>query len=133
MKFIGKIESGKMSIVDRWRMELWIKQQSNMAVEIVIRKARKERSLPQNKYYWGVVISILAAHLGYEKEEMHEALKWEFLQIHDDRPLKTTRSTTELTTTEFKDYTERIQRWAAEFHGCYIPDPGEGTFDEGDK
>jgi hypothetical protein len=133
MKFYGKIESGKMVLQSRWRMAEWLAGQKDMPVEIVIRRIRKGRSLPQNSYYWGVVIPILSQHLGYEKDEMHEALKFEFLKIHDDRPLATARSTTDLSTTEFKTYIEQIQRWAAEFHGCYIPDPGEGTFDDPKK
>ena len=136
MKFYGKIQSGKMSVLQQWRMGLWIKQQPDMAVEIEISKASNKRSTQQNAYYWGVVLPILCAHFeGYTKDEMHDAMKIKFLSLHEDNPekLQTIRSTAKLNTDEFKAYIEQIQRWAAEFAGVDIPDPGEGTFDGGDE
>jgi len=39
--------------------------------------------------------------------------------------MKSGKSTTRLTTLEFVDLIERVQRWAAQDLQVYIPDPGE--------
>jgi len=45
-------------------------------IEINIEKSQKKRSSFQNRYYWGVIVAMLADHTGYTKEEMHEILKY---------------------------------------------------------
>ncbi len=90
--------------------------------DFVVRKPKKNRTLRQNRYYWGVVVKVLADHFGYTIDEMHEALKWKFLQ-KKDAPLPTVKSTTELSTVEFTDYLESVWRWAATEYSVYIPDP----------
>lgn len=92
-------------------------------VTLTLSKRVKNRSNAQNAYYWAVPVKILAEHLGYEYEEAHEALKWQFLRKGDEVP--TVRSTTKLTTEEFNDYIDRIIRWAAIEFRVVIPDPNE--------
>jgi hypothetical protein len=79
-----------------------------------------------------VVIPLLAEHIGYETEEMHDALKWRFLQTHtqDEHDtaaswvkLPTVRSTADLDTAEFTEYIEQCRRLGAEM-GVVIPGPG---------
>jgi hypothetical protein len=95
-------------------------------VEVVIRKERKDRSLRQNSYYWGIAIQMIADHTGYEPDEVHEALKLKFLGRHDrEYNLWKVTSTTKLSAEEFAAYLNRIVRWAAEFLKVYIPDPSQ--------
>ena len=94
-------------------------------IELVLRKESKKRSDPQNKYYWGVVIPTLGEHFGYTKDEMHDALKWLFLQKPESDP-PTVGSTAKMSTEEFNQYIEMIQVWAASDHSVVIPDPDEG-------
>jgi len=111
-------------------------------IEVTVRRKRKRRSNDQNAYYWGVVIPyVLRAfiHLGNDLQEgsqehreiVHTMLKDKFLdnrvrlvdahgQVEEVAP-----STTRCTTTEMMEYIDRIQRWAAEYLDCVIPDPGE--------
>lgn len=79
------------------------------------------------------MIKIIADHLGYDAEELHEALKRKFIgETEDQYGLKRVATTTTMTTTEFIEaYTEPIKRWAAEFLKLYIPDPGEAEVDDG--
>lgn len=94
------------------------------AVAVVVKRYERIRSLPQNKYYWAVIVAMLAEHCGYDRQEMHESLKAQFLSFHDpDTGLLRIGSTTRLSTIKFIAYNERIKRWAAEFFGLYIPDP----------
>jgi hypothetical protein len=86
------------------------------------------RSDQQNRYYWGVVVDLLAVHTGYTPEEMHEALKIKFLSVRRDGLPDTVKSTTKLTKDEFCEYIDNIQKWAARDMGCVIPDP-DSIFD----
>jgi hypothetical protein len=92
----------------------WVATLDGQRVTVTVSKA--QRSAAQNRYYQGVVVPVLAEHIGYEQPEMHEVLKGEFLPYG-------TRSTTDLTAAEFTDYVERICRWAAEKLDCVIPPP----------
>jgi hypothetical protein len=71
-------------------------------IELVIRKRRSQRSLQQNKYYFGVVVEILANYCGYTTDEMHSALKIKFLSDHqeDEKGLIKIGSTAALTTAD---------------------------------
>lgn len=100
-------------------------------------KAKNKRSQEQNKYYWKIVINDVRDGLinnGFDasllsRENVHEYLKGRFLKVdignNDGEFITITRSTAGLTTVEFKDYVAEIQKWAAEFLGCYVRDPGE--------
>jgi len=87
---------------------------------------KKPRSNSQNSYYWGVVIDILGNELGYPPQNMHDALRLEFLSKPDDKTgLMKVASTTDLNTKQMEDYLEGIRRWASIELGIYIPNPGE--------
>lgn len=96
----------------------------------------KNRSGQQNRAYFGLVVGMLAEHLGYDKEDMHKALAGEFLGYEvveiNGKVHSVPKSTKSLNTSEFKEYAERIQRFAAEFHGLNIPNPNEPSAPEND-
>jgi len=98
-------------------------------VEITVRRKRKKRSGRENRYYWAVIVDILANHLGYTPQEMHEALKWELLRIRHRGKPDTVKSTADLSTVEFEDYCSRARMWASAELGCYIPLPNEVDYD----
>lgn len=93
-------------------------------VELTIRKRKTTRTSPQNRFYFGVVVKLLAEHCGYERDEMHEALAMRFLRIEDcsitgaPRRKRTPQTDTE----EFAQYLDSCIRLAAEL-GVVIPDP----------
>ena len=105
---------------------------------VSIKEEKPIRSLNQNRYYWGVVLKVLALEFGYSAEEMHEISKQQFNQEH--RWLKWQRegipqareysfggSTKELDTAEFSEYVDLIRGWAASEFQINIPDPNEVT------
>lgn len=101
------------------------------------KKYRKSRSNKQNAYYWACVIPYVMdglVEMGLEKsllssENVHEMLKARFLKEDfgnaDGEFVTLTKSTTDLSTTEFMDYIADVQKWAAEFLNIQIPDPGD--------
>lgn len=93
------------------------------------------RSNQQNRYYWGLVVPMIRKgikELGTDltHEETHEFLKSRFNKDELVNPgtgemVEIPLSTTRLTKSEFGEYIENIQRFASEFLGLVIPDPGE--------
>lgn len=124
--FYGTALNGKLKIEDKEGFNTYLAS-LNGDVQILVEKRRKQRSLNQNNYYWGVVIPMLADQFGYESEEMHEALKYMFLK-KGKVELPTVRSTSSLTTVEFEDYMTRVRRWALQEQQILIPEPNEPDF-----
>jgi hypothetical protein len=73
------------------------------------------RSNPQNNYYWGVVLQLIAEHTGINKTSLHEYFKEVFL--YDDG------STTEQNKGSFSEYVESIRTYAQLEWNISIPDP----------
>ena len=115
------------------------------AWKVTIEPARSTRSNSQNAYLWGVVNKMISDATGYEAAEVHEYLCGQHFGWKDKRVPKTPRNpsgvesvprrttTTDfegkrhvLTTTEFSDYVDFVQRFAAKKLGIFIPDPDPG-------
>ena len=124
--FRGRIESGKICLDRRDEFAQLIASLDGKSVELILRQLRTKRSNQQNKYYWGVVIALFAEHCGYGPEEMHDALRWQLLQRHDQGVLPTIRSTADLSVDEFTEYVEQCRMLAAGM-GVVIPGPEEIT------
>jgi len=97
-------------------------------VEIIIRKLSSKRSIQQNRYYWAAC-TIIANEIGLSKEEVHDILKFKFLQ--EERVIEATgeivicfKSTAKLNKSDFADFMDSVIRWAAEMN-IYIPSPDE--------
>jgi organic radical activating enzyme len=95
----------------------------------------KKRTSPQNRYYHGIVVPMVRKgieEMGTEitLQETHEFLKARFNSVElvnkeSGEVHQVPKSTAGLTTVEFNEFIEKIQRFAAEFLGIVIPDPGE--------
>lgn len=104
---------------------------------LVTVKDMRKRSIPQNSYYWGVIVPLVRKGLydaGYDEvrtnDDAHEVLK----HIHLRKRMVSRQtgdvidiagSSAKLTTPEFNEYIESICRWSAEFLGVVIPSPHE--------
>lgn len=119
----GAVKKGKLTLdsPERWLLE--ISRHEGKRVQVSLDTVKNRRSLSQNAYYWGVVVSLLGEHFGYEPDEMHEALKFKFLRKHED-VLMTVGSTAKMDTKEFGEYLDKVIRWAASEYQVYIPDAG---------
>ena len=95
---------------------------------------KKTRSSSQNAYLWGVVyptiISALGKDLdGWTADDLHDFLLgehfgWEYSEAFGRKKAKPVRRSSKLSTVEFNEFVEFIQRFFAE-KGLYIPDPNE--------
>lgn len=100
------------------------------AVWVVVTRQQHLRTMPQNRYYHGVVVSEIAGFTGEERETIHEFLKAKFLPMRDVELLDGQRlampaSTRLLNVEQFTAYIEECRRWAASFLGLSIPDANQ--------
>jgi hypothetical protein len=118
-------EQGKLHVSDR---EMFVRHLLTLAgkeIDLTVKRHRAQRGSQANRYYYGVVVATLADCLGYERDELHEALAHRFLSTTGpDDPLPRRRSTADLNTAEMAEYIDQCKRLASEL-GCYIPEPGE--------
>ncbi len=114
------------SEVQKARLRQVLAKHAGHEVDVVFKRHREKRSDRANRYYFGVVIPLIADYCGYERDEMHEALAMKFLRIEDDPITGTPRRqrTPKTDSKEFAEYVDRCRRFATEL-GVYVPDPGE--------
>lgn len=122
--FLAKVSNSTLQLQTPDKFRTYLYSLKGQQVEVVVRLPRKDRSTQQNKWYWKCIVGIVAEHFGYLPEEMHQAYKLLFLRMHEEGKPKTVRSTTQLSTVEFSQYTEKCQHWAAE-QGIIVPSPNE--------
>lgn len=98
------------------------------------KKNKPTRSLPQSRYYWGVVLAYLSEETGFTKDETHQLMQRMFLKYTKDAPDGTSemfvRSTTSLNTAEMNEYIEQIRTFAITELGTYIPEPNEIIYEK---
>lgn len=117
-------DAGHLAMDDRRAFRQAVDALRGQEVEVTIQRRRYARSLKANAFYHAAVVQPLADHLGYEHDEMHEALAFHFLRIEDEPITGTPRrkSTRDLSTAEMADYVDRCIRFCAE-HGVVVDDP----------
>lgn len=138
----GLVKGGQLEIRNRKTFVAALKRMRDGAVSITVERLHATRSLPQLRYYWGVIVEAISDHTGYSPEEVHEILKAKFLpkklavangngEIKGEFVIGGT--TTTLNKIEFGEFCESIRRWAAEDLGVVIPDPDTGQLWPGAK
>ena len=96
--------------------------------EIRIKRILPTRSNNQNRWYFGVVLPIIAQETGDDEESIHESLLMKFASKRvkskkDKRfSLVVAKRSKSMNTAEFSEYVEKIRVWVASF-GITIPDP----------
>jgi hypothetical protein len=94
--------------------------------KVEIKEHKKQRSNNQNALYWSW-LTIVGKDLGYESEELHEALKAKILGVIERKTIfgntvNEPRSTTSLNTKEFTEYLNAVQSFAMSL-GITLPSP----------
>lgn len=113
-----------------------IKTFEGKEIEIEIKRKYAKRSIPQNSFYWGVLIplfqELINDHWGEIKsaEETHEILKFscnyaEKVNHDTGEIIRVPQSTTILTTTGFMEYNQKLKQLALDYFNTVLPEPGE--------
>lgn len=139
IKFEGEVKGGRLILAHPERLKVYLnKNFEGKKVEMTFRKLVKQRTDPQVRYYFGVVVKMIQAVFkeggnDFSAEEVHEFLKSLFLfkEVVNEKtgevykvPLSLSRMG-EVSTLLMSEYKEKIQQWAMEHFSLYIPDPGE--------
>lgn len=139
--YTAQIIDGQVKITNRKGFDEDMKAFEGKRIIMRIKKYNKSRSNKQNAYYHGCVIPYVTdglVEMGFERrllsaENVHWMMRERFLREdvpvtegeHAGEFVTMVRSTADLSTTEFMEFIEAIQRWSIEFLGINIPDPGE--------
>lgn len=124
----------QMTQADAVKVEKMFDHFKGQRITITVDKFKKKRSNPQNAYFHGVVIphvrdGLLDVGTEITTEQTKDMLKSMFAsetkQLIGDDYITVTIPTSAMTTTQFMDFIDKIQRWGAEFLGINIPDPTE--------
>lgn len=130
-------KEGNVTIQNR---DKFLKDMSNFPNTLftaTFKKASKKRTVRQNSFFHGIVVPIVKEHLldfgwtqAYSNEWVKNYIKLNCLIIEDvneetGETIKSIGETSELSTTEFMAFIERIQQWSIEVLDLYIPSPNE--------
>ena len=137
IQFFSKVEGGHLSPGCRQSIATALKSLDGKFAKITIEERKKNRSLNQNNFYWGVVIPTIVNMFNehgnnVDAEQVHEFLKDEVgklsqvVVLPDGETKKISGSSAILKTMQFEDYLTKIRSWAAEW-GVMIPFPNEGN------
>lgn len=94
-------------------------------VDVILKKHEERCSDPQRKYYWAVIVKMIAEYTGHEPNEIHDTLKWKFLKERDIKGIEYVKSSESLNTAEREEYHEQCRKWALIVLGVKIPLPNE--------
>ena len=131
-RFRAKVDKGKLTFHDNTALwaYLW-KFKPEDELIVTIERPKRQRSLRQNSYYWGVVLKVIASETGHSVEELHEIYKRMFLPrqiiVYKDKEYPIPGSTRESDSLEFSEYIERVRAEAATL-GIRIPSPDQIDF-----
>lgn len=137
IKFAGEIRDGKLIIYSRELLNADISKQKDQRVLGTLKTMARKRSLKQNGVlHW--YLNEIADHTGMDMAKIKEALKYKFVSkplldtndqemVDEDtgEVLSYIPSTTEMSTLEMLEFTDKIRLWAQDFLGLILPLPDE--------
>ena len=124
----------KFLIKDRADKEMLINHLKSLGNDytVEVKPNKNNRTMNQNRYYWKCIVQELAKEIGYNTDEMHDALKikfsseWSQIEYKDKIiPIHNTKSTTVMNTKEFEDYCDKIRIWAIVDLGIRLKAPND--------
>lgn len=125
-KFEGNIDSeGKLHIKDIVKFRQFLLTIKG-SVTVTVKRTRnyQKRTDSENRYYWSVIVKMVAYYMGDTIESAHDALRLKFL-INPSKRMPSLKSTSDLTISEFEDYMTSIRTYMSVEHNLYIPKPNE--------
>jgi hypothetical protein len=124
-----QIDPERLELLDRLYDK--IEELKEGEYNLYILDQKPNRSLQQNRYYFGVVLRTLSEHTGESVENLHEVLKFKFnpkvISFSGMEETKVGGSTKDMTTEVFMEYIDKIRQWALDMLDFYIPLPQEVT------
>lgn len=128
----ASIEDGKLVLDDSYTFKTAMWRFRNGRVTLTVEQGKDRRSAAANRFYWGVVIKLIAEETGQDPQDIHDDLRDRFLRktiLYTDKSTgliherEFARGSSGLTVNEFYTFVEQARLFAAEFFGMRIPDP----------
>jgi hypothetical protein len=111
-------DGGILHLDNRAQLDRALKHPSwQRRVTITIAPEEERRRQRANKYYWGVVLKMMAEECGHNSKLVVEPLTGEEVKI--------AQSTAKLTIPEFSVYLERVMLDGSEWLGIVFPEPSK--------
>jgi hypothetical protein len=126
------IKDGKLVLDDTYAFKTAMcRAKDGTRLTVTVEREKDRRSVEANRYYWGVVIKLIAQETGQPAQDIHDDLRDRFLRktiTYTDangliREREFARGSSGLTVAEFYEFVEQARLFAAEFFGLRIPDP----------
>ncbi len=111
-------EDGKVLFHDKEAWERFKIPFRGKDMDLILKHRVKERSRQEEKYYWAVVVRMVAEEMGIGRQEAHELMANLFLSVEEKTPAgfryKRVISTTELSDKRYDEYVfKECIPWAA--------------------
>ena len=121
---------GQLAFADPVAWRVLLARHRGRDVWVTVSRQQHNRTMPQNRYYFGVVVEMVAGYIGESRDETHALLKEKFLprrriELLNGKFIEMPPSTRELDVEQFTAYIEQIRVWAAQWLGLSIPDAGQ--------
>ncbi len=125
--FRGTCKSGKIIPVNSQDWFLHLCTLEGKECEFIARKKTNQKSRKEEKYYWAVVVKMIADECGYTSEKAHGVLQYKFFRYKDEKGNYYIKSTklNQWITQNWEAKMSEIRQWASEFLGIFIPKPNE--------
>lgn len=137
ISIISSVENGNLKR-NRKLIKQAVASFEGKTIKVTIEKNKKTRSIQQNAYYWGVVLPIVQQGLYDATGETRDlnsihykillplfAPDREIINKETGEVINEKMTSSEMSTTDFMEYKQDIQKWSAEFLNVQIPDPNE--------
>ncbi len=137
IEYMGIKEQGKpFRIVNNKYLKEELETIPEGRYRMTIEKWKKNKSLPQLGYYYACCLPMFlkaAIDAGWELTSIDEADAWlksifanrELINKYSGEVISIPALKRQMTTTEFSTFINQVRDHAAEFLGCYIPEPSE--------
>ena len=127
----GTVQAGKVHFDNAKLVTAALNAWHAERITVTIAQETETRRQKQNRYYWSVVVKMIAEDTGQPADDVHLFLKGTFLkkqiELHnhmtgESQQAEAVLSSARLTVQEFCDFVDESKLWAAEFLGIVIPD-----------
>lgn len=124
--FRGKFASGKFQLDqgERERLEQWCRGQKDGLAVLKIARKRK-RSMPYHRYFWGVVIAMIARHFQVDMIGAYVMIMSKFRPILDDNGGLHFRGVSSMDAVELIELGTEIRETMLNEYSLKIPEPNE--------
>ena len=130
VRHAGTVKEGQLVLADPSAWRTAVARHEGRQVFVTVVRQQHLRTMPQNRYYHGVVVDSIAGYIGESREDTHELLKEKFLprrrvELLGGQFLEMPPSTRHLSVEAFSEYVEQIKLWASEWMHLSIPDANQ--------